>query len=76
MGDLAARAGFRSAQGLAGPDGDAFNPVGTVWIGVAGPRGTKTVKKNYRNDRKRNIERFAAAALDFLRQTILEDSTH
>jgi nicotinamide-nucleotide amidase len=65
-----------STTGLAGPDGDAFNPVGTVWIGVAGPRGTKTVKKNYRNDRKRNIERFAAAALDFLRQTILEDSTH
>ena len=64
-----------STTGLAGPDGDAFNPVGTVWIGVAGPRGTKTVKKNYRNDRKRNIERFAAAALDFLRQTILEDST-
>ena len=65
-----------STTGLAGPDGDAFNPVGTVWIGVAGPRGTKTVKKNYRNDRKRNIERFAAAALDFLRLTLIEDSTH
>ena len=63
-----------STTGLAGPDGDAFNPVGTVWIGVAGPKGTKTVKKNFKNDRKRNIERFAAAALDFLRLTILEDS--
>ena len=63
-----------STTGLAGPDGDAFNPVGTVWIGVAGPRGTKTFKKNYRNDRKRNIERFAAAALDCLRQMIIEDS--
>ena len=62
-----------STTGLAGPDGDALNPVGTVWIGVAGPRGTKTLKKNYRNDRKRNIERFAASALDFLRLTILED---
>ena len=62
-----------STTGLAGPDGDAFNPVGTVWIGVAGPRGTKTVRKNFRNDRKRNIERFAAAALDFLRLTIIDD---
>ena len=63
-----------STTGLAGPDGDAFNPVGTVWIGVAGPRGTKTVRKIYKNDRKRNIERFAASALDFLRLMILEDS--
>ena len=65
-----------STTGLAGPDGDAFNPVGTVWIGVAGPRGTKTFKKNYRNDRKRNIERFAAAALDGLRRMIIEDATN
>ena len=65
-----------STTGLAGPDGDAFNPVGTVWIGVAGPRGTKTVKRLFKNDRKRNIERFAAAALDFLRLTLIEDSTN
>ena len=63
-----------STTGLAGPDGDDRNPVGTVWIGVSGPNGTKTVRHNYRNDRKRNIERFAAAALDTLRQMILEDS--
>jgi nicotinamide-nucleotide amidase len=62
-----------STTGLAGPDGDAFNPVGTVWIGVAGPRGTKTAKRLFKNDRKRNIERFAASALDFLRLTLLED---
>ena len=62
-----------STTGLAGPDGDAFNPVGTVWIGVSGPRGTKTVKRLFKNDRKRNIERFAASALDFLRLTLLKD---
>jgi len=62
-----------STTGLAGPDGDAFNPAGTVWIGVAGPKGTKTLKKQFRHDRKRNIQRFAAEALNFLRLTILED---
>ena len=63
-----------STTGLAGPDGDASNPVGTVWIGVAGPRGTKTVKRLFKNDRKRNIERFSASALDFLRLMLIEDS--
>ncbi|HBH08113.1 MAG TPA: damage-inducible protein CinA [Rikenellaceae bacterium] len=62
-----------STTGLAGPGGDEHNPVGTVWIGVAGPNGTKTVRKVYKNDRKRNIERFAAAALNELRLFILED---
>ncbi len=62
-----------ATTGLAGPGGDEFNPVGTVWIGVATPRGTKTVKYCYKNDRKRNIERFAASALDFLRHQILSE---
>ena len=64
-----------ATTGLAGPDGDEFNPVGTVWIGVAGPGGTKSVRRLFKNDRKRNIERFSAAALDLLRLTILEDAT-
>ena len=62
-----------STTGLAGPGGDEHNPVGTVWIGIAGPNGTKTVRKVYKNDRKRNIERFAAAALNELRLFILND---
>ena len=64
-----------STTGLAGSEGDGVNPGGTVWIGVAGPNGTKTVKRNYKNDRKRNIDRFAASALDFLRQMLVEDLT-
>ena len=62
-----------ATTGLAGPGGDGQNPVGTVWIGVAGPRGIRTVKYCYKNDRKRNIQRFAASALDFLRQILQED---
>ena len=62
-----------ATTGLAGPGGDEYNPVGTVWVGVATPKGTKTVKYCYKNDRKRNIERFAASALNFLRLQILSE---
>ncbi len=56
-----------ATTGLADKDGDGKNPGGTVWIGVSGPQGTRTVKYCYKNDRARNIERFAASALNFLR---------
>ena len=56
-----------ATTGLADKDGDGKNPGGTVWIGVSGPRSTRTVKYCYKNDRARNIERFAASALNFLR---------
>ena len=62
-----------ATTGLAGPGGDGTNPEGTVWIGVSGPHGTITVKRQYHNDRERNIERFSASALDLLRRYILED---
>lgn len=55
-----------STTGLAGPGGDELNPEGTVWVGVATPLGVKTRKYQYRSDRIRNIERFAASALHFL----------
>lgn len=65
-----------STTGFAGPGGDERNPVGTVWIGIAGPNGTKTVTKVYKNDRKRNIDRFAAAALNELRLFVISDINH
>lgn len=62
-----------ATTGLSGPSGDGVNPVGTVWVGVTGQHGTLTQKYCYHNDRKRNIERFAASALNLLRLYILED---
>lgn len=55
-----------ATTGLAGAEGDGVNPGGTVWIAVSSAKGTETRKYMYHNDRKRNIERFAASALHFL----------
>ena len=49
------------------------NPEGTVWIGVAGPKGTKTKKYHCNYGRKGNIRRFATAALRFLAPYIESD---
>lgn len=62
-----------ATTGLAGPGGDGVNPEGTVWIAAAGPCGTASQKYVYKNDRKRNIERFSATAMDFLRKMLIKD---
>ena len=62
-----------STTGWADVYGDEREPAGTVWIGVDGPAGTRTSRFNFRNDRKRNIERFAASALNELRKYIISD---
>lgn len=50
------------------------NPEGTVWIGVAGPKGTKTKKYHCDLGRKGNIRRFANVALRFLASYIKSDN--
>ena len=62
-----------ATTGWADAYGDEHEPAGTVWVGIAGPDGTKTARFNYRNDRKRNIERFSASALNELRKMIVSD---
>lgn len=60
-----------STTGFSGPGGgDERYPEGTVWVGISSKYGTETMKFEYHNDRKRNIERFAASALYFLLKKI------
>jgi nicotinamide-nucleotide amidase len=60
-----------ATSGIAGPGGGSEEkPVGLVWIGVSSHMGTETFRMVFKGDRKRNIERFAANALDKLRKHI------
>lgn len=63
-----------ATTGWADAYGDDHEPAGTVWVGVSGPSGTYSRRFQYKADRKRNIERFAASALNFLRLQILKSN--
>ncbi len=62
-----------SATGYAGPTGGTeFDPVGTVYLGLAGPNGTRTLRVRYIGDRYRIRTLAAQSSLDMLRRTLLK----
>ncbi|MCS6981003.1 MAG: competence/damage-inducible protein A [Flavobacteriales bacterium] len=65
-----------SATGIAGPDGGSpEKPVGTVYVGVAGPEGFVTHRHLLLgNQRLRNIQMTRLFALDLLRRCILKNA--
>jgi nicotinamide-nucleotide amidase len=61
-----------SVTGIAGPDGGTEEkPVGTVFIGYAGPAGAKSVKFVLPGDRHLIRWRASQAALDYLRRQLI-----
>lgn len=64
-----------STSGIAGPDGGSEDkPVGTVWIGIAGPGKTTAHHFLFGNNRERNISKTALQALNLVRKEILKQT--
>lgn len=60
-----------SVTGFAGPDGgDERNPVGTIYIGIAGPDDARVYRLAFAGDRARNRQMSVVWALDLLRRTL------
>ena len=61
-----------SVTGFAGPSGGTeFDPIGTVYIGLTGPDGTKVTRIRYGGDRFRIRALATQGALDLLRRKLL-----
>lgn len=61
-----------SVTGYAGPDGGTdFDPVGTVYLGIAGPKGSRVVRTRFGADRYRVRTLAAQSALDLLRKALM-----
>lgn len=64
-----------STTGYAGPSGGTdADPVGVVYLGLAGPGGTRTIRARYSADRYRVRTLATQGALDLLRKTLLAEN--
>ena len=61
-----------STTGVAGPDEQEGQAVGTVYVGLAGPRGVRSVRLSLEGDRSRIRRATCAAAVELL----LEEVAH
>ena len=64
-----------ATSGIAGPGGGTQDkPAGTVWIAVSSKSKTSARLFTFNGQREQNKQRFAANALNFLRETILDEN--
>lgn len=64
-----------SSTGVAGPTGGTpEKPVGTVWIGIAGPERTFALRFHMGENRERNIAKTALQALQLLRKEVIRQA--
>jgi nicotinamide-nucleotide amidase len=62
-----------AVSGIAGPSGGtADKPVGTIWIAVASKKRIIARVFNFGEERGRNMQKAAVAALFMLRQEIMD----
>lgn len=65
-----------ATSGIAGPGGGTKEkPVGSTWIAVSGPKNTISKHFHFGEHRGRNVEKASIAALNMLRNIILEINT-
>ena len=63
-----------SLTGVAGPDSLEGHPAGTVFIGIAGPKGAQSIKVNIAGRSRMDVRKVAVLhAFNLVRKTVLLD---